>query len=102
MQSYQHVIGLVNFWSNTLHLFTFQTAEKDEFEHQQKELEAVCTPIITKLYQAAGGGAGADAGGMPGGMSGGMPGGMPAGFSGGAPSGGDTGSSGGPTIEEDD
>merc|ERR1712170_226928 len=32
-----------------------QTAEKDEFEHQQKELEKVCNPIITKLYQAAGG-----------------------------------------------
>jgi len=28
-----------------------QTAEKDEFEHQQKELEAVCNPIISKLYQ---------------------------------------------------
>lgn len=37
-----------------------QTAEKDEFEHMQKELESVCTPIITKLYQGAGG--------MPGGM----------------------------------
>merc|ERR1712066_182247 len=32
-----------------------QTAEKDEYEHQQKKLEGVCTPIITKLYQAAGG-----------------------------------------------
>uniref|UniRef100_A0A8D2B7K7 Heat shock cognate 71 kDa protein n=1 Tax=Sciurus vulgaris TaxID=55149 RepID=A0A8D2B7K7_SCIVU len=28
-----------------------QTAEKEEFEHQQKELEKVCNPIITKLYQ---------------------------------------------------
>ncbi|EHB12063.1 Heat shock cognate 71 kDa protein [Heterocephalus glaber] len=37
-----------------------QTAEKEEFEHQQKELEKVCNPIITKLYQSAGG--------MPGGM----------------------------------
>ncbi|XP_078496917.1 heat shock 70 kDa protein-like [Lissotriton helveticus] len=37
-----------------------QLAEKEEYEHQQKELEKVCTPIITKLYQ--------------GGMSGGMPG----------------------------
>jgi len=27
-----------------------QTAEKDEFEYQQKELENVCRPIITKLY----------------------------------------------------
>ena len=33
-----------------------QTAEKDEFEYQQKELEKVCTPIITKLYQAGGAG----------------------------------------------
>ncbi|XP_068963278.1 heat shock cognate 71 kDa protein-like isoform X2 [Petaurus breviceps papuanus] len=27
-----------------------QTAEKEEYEHQQKELEKVCKPIITKLY----------------------------------------------------
>uniref|UniRef100_A0A2K5CUY2 Heat shock protein family A (Hsp70) member 8 n=1 Tax=Aotus nancymaae TaxID=37293 RepID=A0A2K5CUY2_AOTNA len=62
-----------------------QTAEKEEFEHQQKELEEVCNPIITKLYQSAGG----------------MPGGMPGGFSGGGapPSGG---ASSGPTIEEVD
>ncbi|EHB18685.1 Heat shock cognate 71 kDa protein [Heterocephalus glaber] len=39
-----------------------QTAEKEEFEHQQKELEKVCNPIITKLYRSAGG----SAGGMPG------------------------------------
>ena len=59
-----------------------QTAEKEESEHQQKELEKVCNPIITKLYQSAGG----------------MPGGMPAGFPGGGapPSGG---ASSGPTIE---
>lgn len=62
-----------------------QTAEKEEYEHQQQELEKVCNPIITKLYQSAGG--------MPGGMPGGFPG------AGGAPSGG--GSS-GPTIEEVD
>jgi L1 cell adhesion molecule like protein len=63
-------------------------AEKDEFEHKQKELEGVCNPIITKLYQAAGG--------APGGMPGGMPG-------GGAPGGGaSAGGSGGPTIEEVD
>uniref|UniRef100_A0A8C7XU78 chymotrypsin n=1 Tax=Oryzias sinensis TaxID=183150 RepID=A0A8C7XU78_9TELE len=58
-----------------------QMAEKDEYEHQQKELEKVCNPIISKLYQ--------------GGMPGGMPGGTPGGFSGGA------GASSGPTIEED-
>ena len=47
-----------------------QTAEKEEFEHQWKKLEKVCTPVVTKLY-AAGGGA---PGGMPGGMPGGFPG----------------------------
>uniref|UniRef100_A0A2K5R6D8 Heat shock cognate 71 kDa protein n=1 Tax=Cebus imitator TaxID=2715852 RepID=A0A2K5R6D8_CEBIM len=42
-----------------------QIAKKKEFEHQQKELEKFCNPIITKLYQR----------GMPGGMPGGFPGG---------------------------
>lgn len=74
-----------------------QTAEKDEFEHQQKELEKVCNPIITKLYQAAGG-----AGGMPGGFPGAP--GASAGQAGGARSGGGGGGGGGsgPTIEEVD
>uniref|UniRef100_A0A8C6M3S2 Heat shock protein 8 n=1 Tax=Nothobranchius furzeri TaxID=105023 RepID=A0A8C6M3S2_NOTFU len=62
-----------------------QTAEKDEYEHQQKELEKVCNPIITKLYQSAGG--------MPEGMPGGFP-----GAGGAAPGGGSSG----PTIEEVD
>jgi L1 cell adhesion molecule like protein len=31
-----------------------QTAEKDEFEYQQKELEGVCSPIMKKLYEAGG------------------------------------------------
>merc|ERR1711913_91857 len=31
-----------------------QTAEVDEFKDKQKEVEAICNPIITKLYQAAG------------------------------------------------
>ncbi|KAL1780491.1 heat shock cognate 70 kDa protein [Sigmodon hispidus] len=62
-----------------------QTAEKEEFEHQQKELEKVCNPIITSLYQSAGG------------MLGGMPGGFPG--EGAPPSGG---ASSGPTIEEVD
>merc|ERR1719422_2094868 len=48
-----------------------QLGEVDEFNEKQKEVEAVCNPIITKLYQDAG------AGGMPGAMPGGMPGGMP-------------------------
>jgi len=57
-----------------------QLAEVDEFQDKQKELEAVCNPIISKLYQGAGG------------ASGGMPGGMPSGAGAGA----------GPTIEEVD
>lgn len=66
-----------------------QLAEKEEFESQQKELEAVCNPIMTKMYQGAGG--------VPGGMPGGFPGaGGPAG-AGGAP-----GAGAGPTIEEVD
>lgn len=66
-----------------------QLAEKEEFESQQKELEAVCNPIMTKMYQGTGG--------MPGGMPGGFPGaGSPPG-SGGAP-----GAGAGPTIEEVD
>jgi len=66
-----------------------QLAEKEEFEHRQKELESICKPVITKLYESAGG-----AGGMPGGFPG-AAGGAP----GAAPSGG---SSSGPTIEEVD
>uniref|UniRef100_A0A4W2C164 Heat shock protein family A (Hsp70) member 1B n=10 Tax=Artiodactyla TaxID=91561 RepID=A0A4W2C164_BOBOX len=55
-------------------------AEKDEFEHKRKELEQVCNPIISRLYQGAGGpGAG--------------------GFGAQAPKGG---SGSGPTIEEVD
>jgi len=70
----------------------FQLAEKDEFEHKQKELEKVCMPVVTKLYQGAGGGSG----GMPGG-AGGFPGGFPGA---GAASAG--GGAKGPTIEEVD
>lgn len=70
-----------------------QLAEVDEFQDKQKEVEGVCNPIITKLYQAAGGAPG----GMPEGMPG-MPGGMP-GAGGAAPN---AGGSAGPTIEEVD
>ncbi|KAK8775439.1 hypothetical protein V5799_031209 [Amblyomma americanum] len=62
-----------------------QLAEKEEYEHRQKELEAICNPIVAKLYQA---------GGMPGA---GFPG---AGAGAGAAPGGGAGS--GPTIEEVD
>jgi len=63
-------------------LETAEHAEKDEFESMQKDLEAVCNPVITKMYQAAGG---APEGGMPGGMPG-----------------GDEAPGAGPTIEEVD
>jgi len=100
-----------------------QLADVEEFEHQQKELEKVCTPIITKMYQAAqaeAGGAGGMPGGMPGGFpgAGGMPGGFPGagGMPGGFPGGGFPGAGGaggagagsgagprsGPTVEEVD
>merc|ERR1719245_2978568 len=65
------------------------SASKEEYESMKKELEAVCNPIMTKMYQAAGG--------VPGGMPGGMPGGAPGAGAGAAPSGG--ASAGGPTIE---
>merc|ERR1711872_991463 len=69
-----------------------QMAEKDEYEHQQKELEKVSNPIIQKLY--------ADAGGAPGGMPGGMP--DMSGMGGGAPPSGASQGGSGPTIEEVD
>jgi heat shock protein 1/8 len=68
-----------------------QLAEKDEFEHKQKELEKVCMPIITKLYQGAGG-APPGAGGFPGGFPG----------AGGAAGAGAGAGGKGPTIEEVD
>ena len=36
-----------------------QTAEKEEFDHKLKEVEKVCSPIITKMYQNVGGKPGA-------------------------------------------
>merc|ERR1712161_82593 len=61
-----------------------QLAEKDEFEAKQKELEGVVSPIMMKVYQAAGGGGGMPEGGMPGGAAPGP------------------GGAGGPTVEEVD
>merc|ERR1711862_645670 len=68
-----------------------QTAEKEEYEEKQKELEGIALPILQKM--------GGGAGGMPGGMPdmGGM-GGMP--DMGGAPPSVDP--AGGTTIEEID
>merc|ERR1711923_308421 len=68
-----------------------QTAEEDEYKDKQKEVEGICNPIITKLYQSAGG--------APGGMPGGMPG---AGGPGGMPGAGGPGAGSGPTVEEVD
>jgi len=83
-----------------------QSAEKDEIEHQRKELESKVGPIMTKLYQGGG------QGGMPGGFEGGNFGGQdfggqgfPGGNFGGQDdntSGGSGGSSSGPKIEEVD
>ena len=70
-----------------------QLADKEEFDDKQKDVEKVCNPIITKLYQAAGG-----AGGMPNFDGAGMGAGAP-GAGGAAPGGG---GSAGPTIEEVD
>merc|ERR1719391_1552682 len=76
-----------------------QMAEKDEYEDKQKEVEAVCNPIIQNLYSGVGGGA--PGGGMPGGMpGGGTPGGMPGGPGAGGPP--PSGGGSGPTIEEVD
>jgi heat shock protein 1/8 len=66
-------------------------AEKDEFEHKQKELEKVCTPIVTKLYEGSGGPTGGFSSG-PGAE----------GFHGSGGYGGRSGESKGPTIEEVD
>ncbi|KAK3740164.1 hypothetical protein QZH41_014096 [Actinostola sp. cb2023] len=67
-----------------------QSAEKSEYESMQKEIEQVCSPVITKMYQGAGG-AGAPPGGFPGAPGGGDAGAPPA-----------SGGSSGPTIEEVD
>ncbi|KAL8497573.1 hypothetical protein ACS0TY_021055 [Phlomoides rotata] len=67
-----------------------QLAEVDELEDKLKELEGICNPIISKMYQSGGGG-GSD-GGVP--MDDDMPGG------GAGASGGGTGT--GPKIEEVD
>merc|ERR1719152_906851 len=48
-----------------------QLAETEEFEHKQKEVEGICTPIMQSLYSQGGGAGGM--GGMPGGMPGGAP-----------------------------
>jgi len=66
-----------------------QTAEKEEYEHKQKELEGKCKDIISKLY------GGADPNMAGAGMN------MPGGPGAGGPAPG-AGGAGGPTIEEVD
>nr|BAF95560.1 heat shock protein 70 [Plutella xylostella] len=82
-------------------------ADQEEYEHRLKELQRVCSPIMTRMH---GGGNPCNGGGMPGGMPGGGMGGMPGGMGGmpggmgGMPGGmpGDYGNNSGPTIEEVD
>ena len=79
-----------------------QEAGKDEYEHKQKEIEEVCSPIMQKMYAQGGAGGAGGAGGMPGGMPdmsgmGGM------GGAGGAPNAGPSSApSAGPKVEEVD
>merc|ERR1711863_4679 len=60
-----------------------QLAEVDEFQDKQKEVEAICNPIISKLYQQGR----APGGGMHNGMSSRMPNGMHNGMPNGNPNG---------------
>jgi heat shock protein 1/8 len=67
-----------------------QSATKEEYDSQQKELESVANPIMMKFHGAGGAGGAPGAGGMPGGFGGAAP--------GAAGHGGDDG----PTVEEVD
>jgi len=71
------------------------SATADEFNKKLKEIEAKFNPIMMRVYQQAGGGAG----GMPGGMPGGFPG---AGSYGGPGAGSSGNDDDGPKIEEID
>jgi len=78
---------------DTIHwLDAHPNASKEEYDAQQKELEGIAMPIMTKLYQQSGG--------APGGMPGGFPGG--ADFGSGPSSGPSSGNSSGPRVEEVD
>ncbi|ORY50150.1 hsp70-like protein [Neocallimastix californiae] len=68
-----------------------QEANKEEYESKRKELEGIANPIMTKMYQQAGG-----AGSAPGGFPGSTPGGFPGGAT------NNNGSNNGPTVEEVD
>ncbi|KAL6597144.1 hsp71-like protein [Neocallimastix sp. 'constans'] len=66
-----------------------QEANKEEYESKRKELEGIVNPIMTKMYQQAGGASGVPPGGFPG----------SSGFNN---TNTNTGSSNGPTVEEVD
>ena len=70
MQSYSHTLDAeCSFYFCKYLTFVClcpQLAQKEEFEQQLKDLEEVCMPIVTPLYQGADG-----AENMPGGMPGG-------------------------------
>jgi heat shock 70kDa protein 1/2/6/8 len=70
-----------------------QEASIEEYNEKQKELEALASPIMQKLYSQ--GGAGGAGGGFPGGGFPGAPGATPGGFPG-------TGGEDGPSVEEVD
>ena len=79
---------------DTIHwMDAHQNASKEEYDAQQKELESVAMPIMTKLYQSGGGAPG----GFPGGE--GFPGGQD--FGGNQPGSG-SGNTSGPRVEEVD
>ena len=69
-----------------------QEANKEEYESKRKELEGVANPIMTKMYQQAGGA----------GAAGAAPGGFPGGFPGAGPTSNNSSSNNGPTVEEVD
>merc|ERR1712226_1082571 len=72
-----------------------QLAEVEEFKDKQKEVESVCNPIISKLFQQEEAPGGGMHNGMPNGTPNGMPNGMPSGMPSGMPKGT---SNSGPTI----
>ncbi len=44
----------MSFW-RIFSCIVFPSLQVEEFNDKQKEVEAVCNPIITKMYQSAGG-----------------------------------------------
>ena len=60
-----HSCQLIRSLADEVFTFARIRAEVDEFEDKLKELEGLCNPIISKMYQGAGG-APPDMGGMGG------------------------------------